>query len=104
MTQVVLAQCQKNAVSSKINNVQKSQKRFLKLHFLSHLPFTLWSSSHSQPECFSLLSSLIHALLSVGKQGRKRVLVGTHGWSTSPSPGAIREGFPEEAVTRLRPE
>lgn len=35
MTQGVLAQPQKNATSSKINNVRKSQKHLLRPHFLS---------------------------------------------------------------------
>lgn len=102
MTKVVHAHCQKNAVPSKINNVYRSQKRFLKPHFLSHLPVALCSSSHPQPECFSLLSSL--TLCDLWENRGRKGAMAVHGWRRQPGSGEIHEGFPEEAVSRLSPK
>lgn len=84
------------------NNVHKSQKHFFKLHFLSYLPFILCSYSHSQPECFLLLSSLILSYLWENREERGTMRI--HSWSAEPGPGAMQEDFPEEVASWLSTE
>lgn len=74
MPLVIYAQCQKNAVSSKINNIHKSEKHFLRSHFLSYLPFPLHLLLPPASVLFTSIFS--HSLLPVEKQGKKGVQQG----------------------------